>query len=103
MLEHKSEQRVWLCYGVRSADSYLFGDLIARCEAELPGFRKSVWCEDGSIPGEKGLLNIDAINDAASAASLFYLSGPPSMIRVFKARLMEFGVGSENIRVDDWE
>jgi len=103
MLEEKSEQAVSLCYGVRSAEHYLFGDLLGRCEAELPNFSKTVYCEDGSAPGQKGILDIDAIRSAAPEGSLFYLSGPPVMIRTFKSRLHDLGVESERIRVDDWE
>ncbi|MCU0857113.1 MAG: FAD-dependent oxidoreductase [Pontiellaceae bacterium] len=103
MLEEKSGQGVALCYGVRSAEYYLFEDLINRCEAELPNFGKTVWCEDGSVPGEKGILNIDAIHSAAPEHSLFYLSGPPAMIRSFKNRLRDLGVEAERICVDDWE
>lgn len=102
MLEEKSEQVVTLCYGVRSAEHYLFGDLIERCVEDLPNFRKTVWYEDGSGPGEKGILDIDVIHAAAPDASLFYLSGPPVMIAAFKIRLIELGVESGRIRVDDW-
>ena len=103
MLEEKSEQSVSLCYGVRSADTYLFGDLLSRCETELPHFRKAVTCEDGSVPGNRGILNIDAIHAATPHNALFYLSGPPAMIQSFRARLLELGVENECIRVDDWE
>jgi ferredoxin-NADP reductase len=103
MLEEKSEQAVTLCYGIRSAEHYLFGDLLDRCAAELPSFGKTVWCEDGSVSGEKGILNIDAIHAAAPDGSLFYLSGPPAMISAFKKSLFDFGVETERICVDDWE
>ncbi len=103
MLEEKSEQAVTLCYGVRSARHYLFSDLIERCASDLPHFGKTVWCEDGSVSGEKGILNIDAIHAFAPDGSLFYLSGPPAMIAAFKNRLLDLGVETECIRVDDWE
>ena len=103
MLEEHSAQAVSLCYGVRSAEHYLFGDLLSRCGAELPNFAKTVYCEDGSVPGKKGILDIDAIRAAAPAGSLFYLSGPPAMISAFKNRLRDLGVERECIRVDDWE
>lgn len=103
MLEEKSVQAVSLCYGIRSAEQYLFGELIGRCEAELPNFGKTIWCEDGSVPGEKGILDIHAIHAAAPDGSLFYLSGPPAMINSFKSRLVEFGVEVDRVRVDDWE
>jgi ferredoxin-NADP reductase len=103
MLEENSAQAVTLCYGVRSAEHYLFSDLIERCESELPNFGKTVWCEDGSVHGEKGILDIAAIGTAAPDGSLFYLSGPPAMISAFKKRLLDLGVEAERIRVDDWE
>lgn len=103
MLEDKSSQAVSLCYGVRAAEHYLFGDLLSRCEAELPHFRKAVTCEDGSVPGNRGILNIDAIHAAAPQNALFYLSGPPAMIQSFRTRLRELGVENECICVDDWE
>ena len=103
MLEDKSRQAVALCYGVRSMEHYLFGELLDRCEAELPNFGKTVYSEDGSVPSHKGRLDIDAIYAAAPEGSLFYLSGPPVMIGVFKNRLRDLGVESERIRVDDWE
>jgi len=103
MLEEKTEQPVTLFYGVRSAEHYLFRDLLSRCESELPNFRKTVYCEDGSVPGHAGILDIDAIHAAAPANSLFYLSGPPIMIQHFKSRLSDLGVEKVCIRVDDWE
>jgi ferredoxin-NADP reductase len=103
MLEERSEQAVRLCYGIRSAEHYLFGELIRRCEAELPSFEKTVWCEDGSVPGEKGILDINAIHAAAPDGSIFYLSGPPAMISTFKKRLLDLGTDAGCIRVDDWE
>lgn len=103
MLEEKSAQAVTLCYGIRSAGHYLFGTLIEQCEAGLSGFEKKIWCEDGSVPGEKGVLHIEAIHAAAPDDSLFYLSGPPAMISAFTNRLLALGEEAERIRVDNWE
>ncbi|HNX35651.1 MAG TPA: FAD-dependent oxidoreductase [Kiritimatiellia bacterium] len=103
MLEDKSSQAVSLCYGVRAAEHYLFGDLLSRCEAELPNFAKTVYCEDGTLPGHKGILDIAEIYVSAPEGALFYLSGPPAMINVFRKRLGDFGVTGDRVRVDDWE
>lgn len=103
MLEEKSTQAISLCYGVRSAEHDLFGELLERCNEELPNFDKTVWCEDGSIPGERGILDIDAIHAASPDNSIFYLSGPPAMISTFKDRLLDLGTDAGRIRVDDWE
>jgi ferredoxin-NADP reductase len=103
MLEEKSEQAVSLYYGIRSAEYYLFSDLLDRCEAELPNFSKTVYCEDGSFFGEKGILNIQTINEVAPEGSLFYLSGPPEMIQSFREYLITQGVSEKQVITDDWE
>jgi len=48
-------------------------------------------------------LDIEAIHAVAPAGALFYLSGPPAMIKVFKGRLLDLGVDRARTRVDDWE
>ena len=103
MLEEKSAQPVSLYYGVRSAEHYLFRDLLDRCVKELPNFAMTLYCEDGSLHSEKGILDIDAIHATAPADTHFYLSGPPAMIHAFKNRLSNLGVDNPRIRVDDWE
>lgn len=102
-LETKPEQPIYLFYGVRSAEYYLFSELLDRCVAELPRFQKTVYCEDGSMEAHKGILDIDAIHDTAQDGSIFYLSGPPAMISAFRNRLNALGVEQNRIRVDDWE
>lgn len=103
LLEEKSEQRVSLCYGFRSAELFLFEGLIAQCRAELPNFTQTIYCEDGSVAGHKGGLDIAAIHAAAPAGATFFLSGPPAMISAFRGRLRDFGVENERIRIDDWD
>ena len=103
MLEEKSEQQVALYYGVRSADHFLFPDLLEQCMEQLPNFGQTVYCEDGSVGGEQGRLDIDRICQDAAPDSIFYLSGPFEMIEQFKARLKKLGICTERIRVDDWE
>ena len=103
MLEDKSPQRVHLYYGVRNAQHYLFGELIRRCADELANFNATVFCEDGSLPGASGILDIAAIHTAAPADTTFYLSGPPAMIAAFRERLCDLGVEADRVRIDDWE
>jgi len=103
MLEEQSDQKVWLYYGVRSEEFYLFGDLLSRCEAELPNFRMTVYCENSSEFGHQGVLDIDDIFATAPESPLFYCSGPLAMINTFKGRLCDLGVDRQAIRVDDWE
>jgi len=102
-LEMKSGQPIHLFYGVRSAEYYLFDELLKRCEAEMSNFCMTVYCEDGSLPGNKGILDITAIHSTAPQKAIFFLSGPPAMIRAFRKRLRDLGIDGERIRVDDWE
>jgi len=103
LLAEKSDQPVKLFYGVRSAPLYLFGELLNRCEAELSAFSKTVYCEDGSATGRRGILDIDAIHASAPANALFFLSGPPAMIAAFRTRLRELNIAENRVRIDDWE
>lgn len=103
MLEDEGQQEVSLFYGFRSAEHYLFTDLLSDCELRLPAFSRTIYCEDGAVVGEKGVLDIKAIYSVAPKNALFYLSGPPGMIAAFKAQLMGFGVAPDRIIVDDWE
>jgi ferredoxin-NADP reductase len=102
MLEEQSQQRVWLYYGVRSEELYLFGDLLSRCEAELLNFRMKVYCENSLAFGHQGVLDSDDIFATATENPLFYCSGPLEMITKFKGRLCDLGVDKHSIRVDDW-
>lgn len=51
----------------------------------------------------EGILNIQKIFEENSAESIFFISGPPTMIRTFKNLLIEKGVTTANILTDDWE
>lgn len=103
MLEEKSEQEVMLYYGVRSAAHHLFSELLERCESELPGFSKITYCEDGSVVGETGRLDIERIYGDTAGRPVYFLSGPYEMIAPFRQWLLERSVPAERIRVDDWE
>ena len=50
-----------------------------------------------------GIINIDLIFKENGIGSGYFIYGPPVMIKIFKARLMELGVPKNNILTDDWE
>ncbi len=97
-----ASQSVTLHYGFRSRACYLFGELLERFGTGLPNFRATLYCEDGSVPGERGVLDIDAIRADSPDDCLYYLSGPPAMIDAFRRRLLALNIEKENIRVDEW-
>ena len=103
MIEEQSNQAVILYYGIRSRAHFLFGDLISLCEERLPCFTSHIYCEDGTVPGTKGMLDIAAIAASATTGELVYLSGPPAMIQTFSTRLNQFGIAGERVRIDNWE
>ena len=55
--------------------------------------------------GRSGPLSIGTIHAETEGLdnTVFFLSGPPVMIRLFSDVLAEKGVGKANIKSDDWE
>ncbi len=52
---------------------------------------------------EQGILDIAAIRESSPADTSFFISGPPVMIRSFKAALIDSGVPAHQVKTDDWE
>lgn len=52
---------------------------------------------------DDGMLNIDKIFNENGKDCIFFVSGPPVMIKNFKNFLLSKGVGSDNVRTDEWE
>lgn len=87
-----------LYFGVRSAAHNLYTADLAKAAELNPSFRLKLLNEE-----KDGRLDIGAIFAENGAAAVYFISGPPAMIRTFKARLAESGVPAEQIRTDDWE
>lgn len=50
-----------------------------------------------------GVIDLMKIYEQNGNASSYFISGPPTMIKIFKKKLSELGVPEENILTDDWE
>ena len=87
-----------LYFGVRSAAHHLYAADLEKAAALNPSFRPRLRNEE-----EDGRLDIDGIFAENGPSAVYFISGPPAMIRIFKARLAESGVPAERIRTDDWE
>lgn len=106
-------ESVRLFYGVRQVSAILGADLLRACLASMPGFEAHVSVEDEpssavDLPGARvhdGRLRIEDIKKESEGLRdpVYYLSGPPAMIRAFKERLLGLGVGAGNIKMDEWE
>jgi NAD(P)H-flavin reductase len=107
-----NNRRTKLFYGVRSLRQLLFKDLLLTC-AKCGLVNLQVWTEKG--PDESVALDdlcpvsgrLDACVVLSECAELkdpvYFLSGPPAMIDVFRFELSAAGVGSEHIQIDEWE
>lgn len=50
-----------------------------------------------------GILNIEKIYKENGETPSYFISGPPVMIKLFKQRLVTFGVSETKIFTDEWE
>ena len=105
-------QKIRLYYGMRENDMMLHRQMIED-RAEAGAIEAHVFIENEApnigfppaIRAERGRLDIDRIIEETRklANPLYFLSGPPQMIAVFKDRLVERGTNSGNIKIDEWE
>ena len=127
-LTPESKQQVTLIYGARNPELLLFQEMILSQLARVPGFNVIYFTEtaDAAFAGRMAALpkppqcitgrialspvlrppSSDTgplISDLRSPTSVFYLSGPPVMLKSLAADLRAQGVAPENIRTDAWE
>lgn len=102
-------RRVLLVYGARMPALWLFRDRIDRQAAACPAFTALYFAEDGAAaPDLSGRISLDTVFGLPEGVlrpqtSVFYLSGPPIMLRTLSAGLVARGVPAERIRTDAWE
>lgn len=106
-----SGTRVNLAYGLRSAGQLVFHEVYAEALKHAPAFSMSLFLEEnGEVPSwfngriVKGMLSVPAIMDGLPSAGnrVYFLSGPPAMIRKFADQLRHSGVQSDDIKIDEW-
>jgi len=105
-------RRVSLYYGLRSPDQLLFGDILDRCWKDK-SLDLHIWLESDSselkgFPGldrKQGRLDANLIFEESKdfLTPDFFLSGPPAMIKNFKATLLAKGLKLGKIQIDEWE
>jgi ferredoxin-NADP reductase len=89
---------VSLYLGVRNPSYHVFSAELAQAQRTNPAFAVEVFHEDS-----QGRIPLDQVLGKHGKAALYFLSGPPVMIRTFRDRLLAAGVSGEQIRTDDWE
>jgi NAD(P)H-flavin reductase len=104
-------QAVDLFYGARSLDLLIERAAVAAAARRAACFHPHYFVEtppdadpDGLNP-QVGRLSVAQIWNqlAEPTRPVFYLSGPPAMLKAFSAELAGRGVAPERIRVDAWE
>ncbi len=112
LISEKKDREIWLYYGVRLNIMILAYNLMRRC-AQVGLIRSKIFIEKeepdetimSDIKAERGTLDIDRIIAECSVLRMpvFFLSGPPNMIRAFRDRLIMAGIDTGRIKIDAWE
>jgi ferredoxin-NADP reductase len=89
---------VALYLGVRNSSYHVFSAELAQAQRTNSAFAVEVFHEDS-----QGRIPIDRVLAKHGKDAVYFISGPPVMIRTFRDRLLAAGVSVEQIRTDDWE
>ncbi|MFZ1979305.1 MAG: hypothetical protein WAV76_15220 [Bacteroidota bacterium] len=87
-----------LYFGARSNRYNVYKKEFKEAQSVNPAFRIHVQYEDAA-----GMLNIEHILQQHTLHDIFYIFGPPVMIKSFKDYLKSRNVSKSNIRTDEWE
>ena len=97
-----NQGHITLIYGARTPSLFLFQDLIRGQQTKVPHFNVVWFAEtDAQPPCLPGRISLTS--DLCPPNSVFYLSGPPVMLKALGADLQAWGVSAERIRTDAWE
>ncbi|MBN1604432.1 MAG: FAD-dependent oxidoreductase [Chitinispirillaceae bacterium] len=111
-LQNFGNNRIKCIYGVRKPEHILFRETFETTLTEMTNFTLDLFieqfCDGICINGANqftGIISLDHILAASKPLSnpVFFLSGPPMMIKTFKTGLIENSVSAECIKVDEWE
>ena len=87
-----------LFLGVREQKYNLYNMYIERARSINETFTSMIVDQQN-----EGILDIEKIHGQHGKDSTWFISGPPVMIKNFKAYLLNNGVSEDNVRTDDWE
>jgi propane monooxygenase reductase subunit len=94
----KQYERPVLYVGFRTKQMNLYAKELSKAKEINSGFECYTIFED-----TEGRLTIQDILAQCGVESTFFISGPPLMITSFKEFLLDRGIKSENVLIDDWE
>lgn len=104
-------RRVCLLYGARNERLLLGREAIEDKRRHVAALRAVYFAEDAPAGGPErggvphaGRVRLDALDDCgAGALTVYYLAGPPGMMRTLREELLGRGIGRDCIREDAWE
>lgn len=92
-----SYQNPHLYLGLRSRQMNIYNNELIRAKVLNPEFITEFIYQD-----EQGFISIDKLIPTVGTSGIFFISGPPAMIKEFKERLIKLGISSSQIKTDDW-
>ncbi|HAM98930.1 MAG TPA: hypothetical protein DCQ26_10010 [Marinilabiliales bacterium] len=87
-----------LYLGLRNAAYHFYKEELIRAQEINPTLIIHIVNQD-----TEGMLNIERILNENAVDTSYFISGPPIMIKNFKAFLISRGVSERNVLTDDWE
>ena len=111
-LKPEGDQKVYLFYGARSENLLIFHEMLSKVARSVPRFHLQFFLESAqqqtTINGFKPMIGkLDAhliwqeIEKPMHA--IYYLSGPPAMLKRFSSELNSCGISNNQIHIDAWE
>jgi ferredoxin-NADP reductase len=105
----KLPQRIFLFYANRRPEDTAFLDELQELEKQNPNY-KLIACmsemetSQRSWQGERGLINSQMLAKylVAVAFPVYYVTGPPAMVRAMHTMLTSAGVDDDNIRIEEF-
>lgn len=105
-LTQELSNNVYLVYGAREEGLLIYRELIEEQVKKIPFLRVIYFSENGgSAFIEKGSLAVNKIWPKVKAPhdTVFYISGPPVMLKALREELLDLGILKDNIKIDAWE
>lgn len=106
------KRKVHLIYGIRNNAHLLFPQVMESCLSGVSSVSMDLFIEEntGQLSTQKfnplaGMITLEHIlfSGKRLCNAVYFLSGPPIMIKVFEAGLQAAGILKDNIKIDAWE
>jgi ferredoxin-NADP reductase len=110
-LTSSEHQSVTLAYGARTNRLLIYRDVVERCAERLPSLDVSYFVEhdapalEGRVRSTPGRVSVEAVWPRLGRPfdMMYYISGPPPMLRTIGGDLRARNIAPEAIHIDAWE